>query len=185
MKTPQKIRLLMSVRSFYIRILLSVMEAHNRLCGILCKDRMQMTRLIIAVSSITWGVGLLEPVILFTPARTTYSVMAAIMPENAWGMLFMISGVAGLWSLLLGNRNKTSLVLDSLLGALLWSSSTLACFAAHWPHNIVGWFNQLAAYPAPVAMSGEVWLSVAAWWHFVRHVADAGLPNHTRRDDQQ
>ena len=171
-----------SIRKVYIQLLIVGMTIRSNLCRIICKDSTDWARLLIAVSSLTWAVLLLEPSKLFATSRTTYSIMRVMFAEDVWGILFLISGLVSLYAILFGVRNRVTLVFDALLGAVLWSTSTLACFAAHWPLNIQGWWNQLVAYPAPAAMSGEFWLSVAAWWHLVRHVTDHAPLSTTEED---
>ena len=185
MLIPLTTKLRISLRSFYIQILTGFLECHGRMWSILSRDKMQMTRLIIAASSMTWGLILLSPSVLFTDKRATYLVMRAMMSEELWGALFTISGIVSFAAVLFDMRNRITIVFDALLGAALWTASTLACFSAHWPSQIEGWYAQWLAYPAPAAMSGELWLAVAAWWHFIRHVTD--FPScrfpHPRKED--
>lgn len=182
---PIATKLRIYLRSFYTYLLTGLYEARGRIWSILSRDKMQMTRLIIGASSITWGLILTGPSDLFTDKRTTYLVMRAMMSEHVWGYLFLVSGTVGLAAVLFGLRNRVTIVFDALLGAALWTASTLACFAAHWPSNDAGWLAQWVSYPAPAAMSGELWLSIAAWWHFVRHVTDypSCRHHHTRKED--
>lgn len=185
-RIPKTTRLRILLRGFYIQILTILLEAHGRVWSILSRDKMQMTRLIIAASSLTWGIILSSPSLLFTDKRTTYLVMRAMMSEELWGALFTISGLVSLVAVVFDLRNRVTIVFDALLGAALWTASTLAGFSAHWPGHVEGgWVAQWAAYPAPAAMSGEFWLSLAAWWHFIRHVTDfptCRIP-HTRKED--
>lgn len=161
------------VRGVFIFFWWETCKAYCRLRSILCHDRMMMTRMLIGVSGLTWGFLLLDPAILFTDKRTTYLVMRAIASENAWGYAFLISGAVSLWAVLFDVRNRATILLDAVLGCILWTTSTLACFAAHWPHAVVGgWLEQFRAYAMPAAMSGELWLSIAAWWHCIRHLSE-------------
>lgn len=149
-----------------------VILAMCRLRYMLLEENMHMVRLLLGVSSITWAFGLFLEAHIFTDFRPTYYVMRAMMGENTWGVLFLVSGVMCLVSLLFGVRNKYTVLFDALLMCVVWTASTLACLAAWWPHNITGWWSQLVAYSPPVAISGEVWLTLAAWWHFVRQATD-------------
>ncbi len=115
-------------------------------------------RYIIALSSLFWAFQLFLPVILFTPSRTTYTLMAAIANENIWAIAFLISGSVGMYSVFMNVRNCFTLTFESVLGSILWSTSTIACFAAHWPQRET-FLEALAAYPPPAAMSGELTLT--------------------------
>jgi hypothetical protein len=129
------------------------------------------TRLLLALSSFTWAAFLLLPGTLFAPGRQTYVIMGAIANENVWGILFMLHGGIALYTLLTETRNSVTLALDGFLGCILWTSSTTACFAAHWPNGAT-WLTSLYAYNPPAAMSGELWVAIASWWHLIRHWAE-------------
>lgn len=127
------------------------------------------TRLLIALSSLTWALLLFYPGELFTVSRKTYSIMAMIAPEEVWGMLFAVHGVAAFWALNKCLDRRLTMILDASLGCLLWTTSTAACFAAHWTGNFF-------TYTPPAAMSGEVWIAVFSWWYLIRHWADLPEP---------
>lgn len=59
--------------------------------------------------------------------------MAEVAPEWVWGLAFLVQSVWAFYTLRTGTRNNVTLAMDALLGCLLWTSSTLLCFAAHWP----------------------------------------------------
>lgn len=136
----------------------------------LLDSQMTTTRLILALSSLTWAMLLLLPGELFT-GRPTYAVMAMIANEKAWGVLFLIHGVFALYTLVSGTVNRVTLSLDGFLGCVLWTSSTAACFYAYWPYLPTFW-ESLKAYRPPAAMSGELWLSIAAWIYLIKHWAE-------------
>jgi hypothetical protein len=136
----------------------------------LLDSRMTTTRLILALSSLTWAMLLLLPGELFT-GRATYAVMALIANENVWGMLFLIHGVFALYTVKSNTANRVTLCLDGFLGCVIWTASTAACFYSHWPHLPTFW-ESLIAYRPPAAMSGELWLSVASWIHLIKHWAE-------------
>lgn len=128
------------------------------------------TRMLLALSSLTWALFLLAPGHLFTPERTTYALMAAIADERIWGFLFGAHGLIALYTLIYDVHNKVTLALDGFLGCILWTASTTACFAAHWPHaETLTWVQTLLAYNPPAAMSGELWVAVFAWWHLITY----------------
>lgn len=146
--------------------------AMYRLYYLMMQEPMHLTRIILGMSSLTWAAVLFAEPDIFTDGRTTYLVMRAIMGENAWGVLFLICGSMCLISVLFNIRNKYTLLFDALLTCVVWTASTLACLAAWWPHTTIGWWSQLLSYSPPVAISGEFWLTLAAWWHFVRQATD-------------
>lgn len=156
----------------WLQTRMSFTLAMCRLQYIMMQEPMHLTRILLGMSSLTWAAVLFAEPDIFTEGRTTYTVMHAIMGEDAWGILFLICGSVCLVSVLFNIRNKYTLLFDALLTCVVWTASTLACLAAWWPHTIIGWWSQLLAYPPPVAMSGELWLTLAAWWHFVRQATD-------------
>ena len=135
----------------------------------LLQSRMHTTRFLLALSSLTWAFLLLLPGDLFH-SRPAYAIMDAIAPENVWGILFAIHGVVALYALANGTRNAVTLCFDGFLGCIIWTGSTAACFVAHWPHE--AFYTALAQYRPPAAMSGELWLAVASYWHLVKHWAE-------------
>ena len=143
-----------------------------RMEDILLGCDMLATRWVLAWGSILWAVFLWWPGSLFPNAaeiaagegRTTYALMAQIAPEHVWGFAFGLQGVVMLWALIYARRNKVVFYVDAILGALLWTVATFACFAAHFH----GW----STYQPPAAMSAEVVLTVLSWWHLVRYWAD-------------
>ena len=97
--------------------------------------------------------------------------MAKAAPEWVWGVAFLIHGVFAICSLKCEptcpiNHKKINFVGDAMLGMFLWTSSTLLCFAAHWPSTGT-WLEQILNYPPPAAMSGELWVAVYAWIYFI------------------
>ncbi len=161
-----------TTREYLLLCNVELLHVRYRLVDILFYRPIPMVRLILALSSITWALLLFQPSVVFSEDRTTYLVMRAIMPEDAWASCFMASGITGVVSVLFGVRNRVTLLLDAFLGALLWTTAILSCFVAHWPLQIEGWVNQAYAYPAPVALSGDIWLSVASWWNLLRQATD-------------
>lgn len=136
----------------------------------LLDSQMTTTRLVLALSSLTWAMLLLLPGELFV-GRQTYAVMALIANENVWGSLFLVHGVFAIYTLASNTANRVTLCLDGFLGCVLWTASTASCFYAHWPHSASVW-ESLAAYRPPAAMSAELWLSVASWVHLIKHWAE-------------
>lgn len=132
-----------------------------RIAHIMWRSDLEATRLGLAMGSLLWAAFLFWPGDLFTPARTTYLVMAEIAPEECWGAMFLLQGVVMMYSLLWGYRSRLSFAVDALLGCVLWTTSTAACFIAH--------YNSLATYQPPDAMSYELVGALASWWCLVRY----------------
>lgn len=143
------------------------------------RDRMLMSRFGIACGSMLWAIQLALPIQLFPTAeqiaagggRTTYTLMATIAPEWAWALAFMVHSVWAFYTLLTGVRNTVTLACDGFLGCLLWTTSTLACFASHWPQHLPFW-SALEEYPPPAAMSADLIMAFYAWWHMIRFWAE-------------
>ncbi len=133
----------------------------KRLHYILWHSDLEATRFSLALGSLLWAVLLFWPGELFGHGRKTYELMAHIAPECIWGSLFLLQGVVMLYSLLWGYRSQLSFIVDALLGCVLWTASTAACFMAH--------FESLATYQPPAAMSYEVMGALASWWCLVRY----------------
>lgn len=132
----------------------------------------------LAGGAVLWGVMLLLPTHIFPTAaqlaagtgRTTYALMALIAPEWLWGWLFLIQGAIAGYTVLYTVRNRVTLVTDAFLGCVLWTASTLACFAAYWPKNLPFW-AALGAYVPPAAMGMEIVAAAASCLHLIRYWA--------------
>ncbi len=140
----------------------------NRLRYLFWFSDMEMTRMGLAWGALLWGLLLLWPGELFTSARTTYTLMAQIAPEELWGLAFILQGVIMTYSLLWGYRSKLAFVVDAGLGCVLWSASTVACFLAHYHSSFL-------AYQPPAAMSYELVGMFMSWWHLVRYSTEKRL----------
>ena len=130
------------------------------------------TRFLLTFGALLWALFLLWPSVLFTETRTTYQYMSMIASEEVWGVLFLVQGLFSLNTLLHTHQDKTTLWMDAVLGCVLWTASTVACFSAHWPIHIP--FDDAIWQVAwPAAISGELMLTMAAWWNLVRLWADS------------
>lgn len=137
---------------------------------VLLESQMKNTRLLIALSSITWAILLAWPGTLFE--RPTYHFMSMIASENVWAMLFLLHGWFSLIALKSKTLNRLTLIFDAWFGCILWTVSTAACFTSHWPFDMqVAFIDKLAIYDPPAAMSGELWVSIFSWWYVIRHWA--------------
>lgn len=133
----------------------------SRIYHILWKSDLEATRLYLSLGSLLWAALLFWPGELFSPTRKTYELMARIAPEEVWGALFLLQGSVMLYSLLWGYRTRLSFYVDGVLGVLLWTVSTMACFIAH--------FQSFDTYQPPAAMSYEVIAAISSWWYLVRY----------------
>lgn len=154
----------------------------NSLFKILVQTPLLATRLWLCLGALMWSILLMWPGELFIPSRTTYVLMAKVAPEHVWALAFFTQSVWAFYTLRTGTRNNVTLAMDALLGCVLWTSSTLLCFIAHWPSGYTTFFEQLDHYPPPAAMSGEVVLVIASWWHLVRHWAEEETLQDTMLD---
>ena len=127
---------------------------------ILFEDQFVGTRLILALSEFTWAILLLWPGDSFS--RPTYSVMAKVMPEEAWGFVFLASGVTQLSIVL---REDFYCALARYFAA--WN-------AALWVYVVISML--LSVSPPPAAVSGEIVLAMAATWIWIKpHIIFNGI----------
>lgn len=112
------------------------------------------TRILLGLAEAFWAVTLWWPGESF--ARAVYGDMAVVMHEDAWGLVFALSAVTQLTLVALGKFH--------CVGAFLF---------AGW--NFVLWFFVsvsilFSVYPPPSAISGELVLTLAAGWIWLRPV---------------
>lgn len=136
----------------------------RKVSNILWDTQMESVRISMFFGSLFWAILLAWPGTLFTPARTTYRLMSEIMNENMWALAFFTHAAFIFITLFCGKRNKVTFVGDAIIGCLLWTSATIACFASHWKLG--------ADYAPPAAMSAELGLLFASWWWLVRWIVD-------------
>ena len=133
----------------------------SRLRYIMWHSDLEATRFSLALGSLLWAALLFWPGDLFSPTRKTYELMAYIAPEQVWGSLFLLQGTVMVYSLLWGYRSRLSFIVDALLGCVLWTVSTAACFISH--------YQSFETYQPPAAMAYEVMAALASWWCLVRY----------------
>ena len=114
--------------------------------------QMVTSRILLAMAECIWGVLLLWPGETF--GRPTYSMMADVMPEDCWGLLFLAT---------------------SLMQMRIVASEQFYCREARYFafYNMLLWafvvYSMLkSVYPPPAAISGEIALAMAAWWIWFR-----------------
>lgn len=132
----------------------------SRFLRVIATVDLTAVKLVLIPSSILWALLLLWPGLTFD--RPTYSIMRELFNENIWGFLFGIHG----WILAhfvydTNTKWRTVYYLNNFLGCLLWSSSSLMML--------------FSVYPPPAAISGELVLSLASIWLFLRTDSKAQL----------
>lgn len=116
------------------------------------KGDTEVVRMLISVASLMWSFLLFWPGDTF--ARPTYTLMAEFGSEHVWGTLFLVQGLAGVFSILYNCKKICILVLDSILGCILWTGSCVAMV--------------LSVYPPPAAISAEIIVAWFSWWLLLR-----------------
>lgn len=124
----------------------------NPVCRALFDSDLIATRITLALAEIMWAIMLWWPGDTF--GRPTYKLMANVMPEDAWGIVFMASGLTQL-----------------TIAVCQHFHTTFARYFAGW--NAVLWCYVVASmlmsvYPPPAAIAGEMSLAMAAAWIWVR-----------------
>ena len=125
----------------------------TRLWYLLMRADLDGIRFFLALSSLLWGLLLLAPGETFE--RSTYTIMAKMADEWVWAAAHLVHGFAALASLFGVTIRRISFTLGPLLGAFLWTFSSIAMMAA--------------VHPLPAAIAPHLVGSVAAWWLLVRH----------------
>jgi hypothetical protein len=122
----------------------------KKVCSIIFSYDLEALKLILFASSILWSLLLLWPGETF--GRPTYEMMSKVMDEITWGVAFLLHGVIGLSSRI--SKIKGVLYVNNLMGSFLWLGSSVLML--------------LSVYPPPAAISGELVLSLASVWLFIR-----------------
>ncbi|WP_396189877.1 hypothetical protein [Flavobacterium sp.] len=142
---------------------------------VLIRDSMQPLRLLVALCSLTWAVSLFLPGEAFSEAP--YTIMAAIAPENLWGMFFLMIGIANWVIVCKGLFLQRTLIVVSFITCLVWTVSISAIFYSYWIEPTLNSF-----FP-PTHMASDFWIATTAWWLLVTSIADyIERTNCERRD---
>jgi hypothetical protein len=110
------------------------------------------SRMTLAFGELAWAVMLLWPGPTF--GRPTYSHMAGVMAEEAWGVLFLVSFATQMTIILLDDMHSRFARYFACWNATLWGYTV--------------WSMLASVYPPPAAIGGEIALAIAACWIFVR-----------------
>ncbi len=110
------------------------------------------SRFTLAIAEFMWAILLLWPGEVFQ--RPLYIHLASVMGEDAWGLVFLLSGVTQLTIMLLNDVH-----------------SRFARYFAGW--NSVLWMYVvislvISEYPPPASIGGEIAMSIIASWIWVR-----------------
>lgn len=113
---------------------------------------MVSARLMLGLSEFVWAVLLLWPGDTF--GRPTYAIMAMIMPEDCWGILFFF----------------TSMMQFGIIASKKYHSREARYFAAYnallWVFVIISMLKSV--YPPPAAISAEIVMALASSWIWFR-----------------
>ncbi len=151
----------------------------NRLRHLLWCSDLEATRFTLALAAMFWAVLLAWSGDLFPSpdqiesgtGRLTYAIMAQVMPERAWALLWGVQGIIMFWSLMTGVRSKALMIFDAVLGVSLWMFCVLSAFIVYWPKADV--ITAFMIYRPPAAMAGELAAIAASWWVLIRYNCDA------------
>lgn len=143
----------------------------SRSIELLYGSDLHATRLLLGVAEFVWALALFWPGDTF--GRPTYHVMAQLASEQAWGLVFLVTGVIQFYILLHSSYHTRFAVAFAGFNAALWIFTVLAMY--------------MSVYPPPAAISGELAMAFGASWVFIRagvpciaSVAD-GVAIHTHR----
>ena len=110
------------------------------------------SRMTLAFGELAWAVMLLW--VGDTFGRPTYSHMASVMPEEAWAIVFMLSGITQVTIILLDDLHSRFARYFAAWNACLWLYTV--------------WSMLASVYPPPAAIGGEIALAISACWIFAR-----------------
>ena len=110
------------------------------------------SRVTLALGELFWAIMLLWPGDTF--GRPTYSHMAMVINEEAWGVLFLLSSVT-----------QISIVLSDDLHSQ-FAKYFSGWNAALWLYTVVSML--LSVYPPPAAIGGEIAVALSAIWIWLR-----------------
>ena len=110
------------------------------------------TRISLSIAEFFWAVMLFWPGDTFE--RPTYTIMANVMSETMWGFVFLISSILQMSIVVYAQYEKD------------WAK-IFANWNAVWWVFVVG-ASLSSVYPPPAAMGGEIALTFAAVWIWMR-----------------
>lgn len=117
-------------------------------------------RLLLALTEALWAIMLIWPGDTF--ARPTYAIMASVMSEATWALVFLVSSVT----------QATIVLREDFSGA--FARYFAAWNAALWCFVSISLL--LSVSPPPAAISGEIAMAFGAAWVWARpYVLAAGI----------
>lgn len=124
----------------------------RKILQILFEPHPEGTRYTIAFASILWGVLLLL-------SNEAYSIplfraMSTLMPEIAWGLMFVLHGILALFFLFSNKKNIWAFIFDVTYGMLLWTTATVSLI--------------VSSVIIPAHLSAQIILSLCTLWLFIR-----------------
>jgi hypothetical protein len=127
-------------------------NAVDKILSIVFFSDLHGVRFTLGLAELIWAITLLWPGETF--GRPTYTVMAHVMSENAWGLVFLMSALTQFGILFKGDYH-----------------SRFATYFAGW--NLALWLYvvismYLSVSPPPAAISGEAALVLSAGWVWIR-----------------
>ena len=113
------------------------------------------SRITLALGEFFWAIMLLWTGNTF--GRPTYTHMASVMSEEAWGLIFLISCFTQLTIVLMDDLHSRFARYFACWNALLWSYTVVSML--------------LSVYPPPAAIGGEMAMALSAIWIWLRPYA--------------
>ncbi len=109
-------------------------------------------RILLGLSEVLWALTLLWPGVTFD--RPVYLIMSHIMREEAWGLIFLLSGITQF----------------GIVYKLDYNSRFSTYFAgwnmALWIYVVISMY--LSVSPTPAAISGDTAIAIGAAWIWIR-----------------
>lgn len=127
-------------------------KAITALSRSLFDTNMVTSRILLAIAEFLWGILLLWPGDTF--GRPTYNIMASVMPENCWGIVFLMTSVMQIAIVAKEDFHSREARYFAFFNMVLWVFVVLSMMKS--------------VYPPPAAISGEIALAMAAWWIWFR-----------------
>ena len=131
----------------------------DRLYEICIKSDLKATRFFVSLSGMLMGLGLIyQPINIHDSPE--YIFMLNIADVNIWGLLFILQSIVSVSSLLLSVKNIYTLLLDGVLGSILWTSSTTA--------YILGFLHVFPGHSMSLCVVSNIIITLMVWWSMIR-----------------
>jgi hypothetical protein len=127
-------------------------------------DNFFIFRVVLATASSVWTILIALTMFDATPhlISPTQDLLNLVMPMYSWMILFGIQSIFGFAGLLLNPKSKWFVVFDSLLAALLWTTTTSIMLVGYsiQDHNI------------PPVWASQITLTVFSVWALISNKYD-------------